>query len=146
MMNLQLHGCREGLLSLIAMADEACEGVCLDEIQRNRLMLVLDELFANIHEHGYQNQGGDIECSARWLPKKQGENCCLEITLRDFARVIDDVAHCRGVDPATLKDNPVAGGLGMSLIYAATESFEHTALADGNQWRIVFMVKGKEEK
>jgi len=30
------------------------------------------------------------------------------------------------------------------LIEAATETFEHTPLADGNQWRLVFLFKQKE--
>ncbi|OIP99023.1 MAG: hypothetical protein AUK35_08600 [Zetaproteobacteria bacterium CG2_30_46_52] len=144
MIRLHLHGCKEGLQALQAMADEACEGVCLDEIQHNRLILVVDELFANIHEHGYNNAGGDIECEAQWLPCAEDMHCRLEIMLRDFAPPIQDVSKCKGVNPETLKDNPVAGGLGMLLIEAATETFEHTPLADGNQWRLVFLFKQKE--
>lgn len=146
MIRLHLHGRKEGLQALQAMADEACDGVCLDTIEHNRLLLVVDELFANIHEHGYNNKGGDIECAAQRLPCAEPGYCHVEIVLRDFAPPILDVSQCQGVSPETLKDNPVAGGLGMLLIKAATESFEHIALVDGNRWRLVFLFKQKEEE
>ena len=127
------------------LADQACEGVCLSAIQLNRIALALDELFANIHAHGYANRGGDIDCSARWTGTG-GQPCQLEIELRDYAPVIQDIRTCKGVDPETLKEHPVAGGLGMHLIYAITESFEHTPLADGNLWRLRFNISKEGDK
>ncbi len=141
---LHLSGCKEGLQALQALANQACEGECLSDVHRNRIVLAMDELFANIHKHGYNNQGGDIECSAARIGSD--DECLLEITLRDFAPVIEDVKQCKGVNPDTLKENPVAGGLGMHLIYAITESFEHTPLEDGNQWRLVFNLKEEDKK
>jgi anti-sigma regulatory factor (Ser/Thr protein kinase) len=141
---LHLNGSKEGLRALQGLAEQACDGKCVSDIQLNRIVLALDELFANIHEHGYANKGGEIECFARWTDKGE-EPCLLEIKLRDFAPVITDVSHCKGVDPETLKENPVAGGLGMHLIYAITEIFEHAPLADGNQWRLVFSLEEKLE-
>jgi len=32
------------------------------------------------------------------------------------------------------------------LIYAITESFEHTPLEDGNQWRLLFNLKEEDTK
>jgi len=142
---LHLSGCKEGLQALQGLAEQACAGVCLSDIQINRIALALDELFANIHAHGYVNQGGDIECSARWTGE-EGSPCQLEIKLRDFAPTIDDVTTCKGVCPETLKENPVAGGLGMHLIYAITETFEHTPLEDGNLWRLVFNISDTKDK
>jgi anti-sigma regulatory factor (Ser/Thr protein kinase) len=135
-LHLHLNGCKEGLQALQDLAGEACKGACLTAVQMNRVALALDELFANIHKHGYNNQGGDIECSAKRIGGE--DECLLEITLRDFAPTITDVTRCKGVNPDTLKENPVAGGLGMHLIYATTMLFEHTPLDDGNQWRLVF--------
>jgi serine/threonine-protein kinase RsbW len=129
------------------LASDACEEACLDKIQLNRIALALDELFANIHAHGYANQGGEIDCIARWIeldPKH--DECKLEILLRDFAPVIDGIKSCHGISPETLKDDPIAGGLGMYLIAATTEKFEHTPLADGNQWRLVFNVVMKKDE
>ncbi|MDQ7002484.1 MAG: ATP-binding protein [Ghiorsea sp.] len=140
-----MSGCKEGLQALQQLADQACEGVCLSAIQINRIALALDELFANIHAHGYANQGGEIECAARWTGA-EGALCQLEVKLRDFAPPIGDVTTCKGVCPETLKENPVAGGLGMHLIYAITETFEHTPLEDGNQWRLVFNISETKDK
>jgi len=141
---LHLSGCKEGLQALQALANQACEGKCLTDVQRNRIVLAMDELFANIHAHGYKNQGGEIECSAAQIGAT--DECLLEITLRDYAPTIQDIKACKGVDPESLKDNPVAGGLGMHLIYAITETFEHTPLEDGNQWRLVFNLKEEDKK
>ena len=142
-MHLYLNGCKEGLQALQDLVGSACKGACLTAIQMNRVALALDELFANIHKHGYNNQGGDIECSAARIGSD--DECLLEITLRDFAPVIEDVKRCKGVNPDTLKENPVAGGLGMHLIYATTTIFEHTPLSDGNQWRLVFDLSENKE-
>ncbi len=144
-LHLHLSGCKEGLQALQRLADQACDGVCLSAVQLNRIALALDELFANIHKHGYANQGGDIDCAARWTGA-DGKPCRLEIELRDYAPTIADIRLCKGVDPETLKEHPVAGGLGMHLIYAITESFEHTPLPDGNLWRLRFNISKEEEE
>ena len=143
--SIHLSGCQEGLQALQKLAKDTCANACLDNIHFNRIVLALDELFANIHEHGYANQGGEIECSACWI-ESQDKQCTLEIELRDYAPAIADISKCRGVCPETLKDNPVAGGLGMNLIHATTSKFEHTPLADGNRWRLVFDVQQKKEE
>ncbi|MDX8381586.1 MAG: ATP-binding protein [Ghiorsea sp.] len=143
--HLHLNGDKEGLRALQGLAQQACDGTCLNDIQKNRIAVALDELFANIHEHGYANQGGEIECSACWFGEK-GEAGHLQVTLRDFAKPLQDLSECKGVCPETLKDNPVPGGLGMHLICAITESFEHQPLDDGNQWCLVFDLAEKKEK
>jgi len=138
--NIHLSGCNEGLSVLQRLAKESCEEVCLDDIHSNRIAVALDELFANIHAHGYGKKGGNIECTANWL-LSEDKRCKLEITLRDFAPVIADISSCKGVCPESLKEHPVAGGLGMHLIGATTEKFEHTPLDDGNYWRLLFNVE-----
>ncbi len=142
--SIRLSGCGEGLQALQNLAKCACKQAVMDKIHQNRIALALDELFANIHEHGYRNRGGEVECSARWL-ESEAPLCRLEIMLRDFAPVIDDIKKFHGVDPLTLKEHPVAGGLGMRLIYATTEKFEHAPLADGNQWRLLFNIATEKE-
>jgi len=144
-MQTNLHGCKEGLETLRCLAENIGKHACLDKIRLNRIALALDELFANIHEHGYGHQGGKIECSGHCI-EQDGQLFQLEIIMRDYAPVIEDVACCTGVCPETLKDNPVPGGLGMGLICAVTEVFEHTPLANGNQWRLVFDIQEKAEQ
>lgn len=136
---IHIQGCKEGLSVLQKLAKDSCKNVCLDKIQRNRIALALDEVFANIHAHGYGDLGGEIDCSARWLDSQKDE-CKLEICLRDYAPTID-MKQCQGVCSDTLNDYPVAGGLGMYLIEATTEIFEHKPLADGNHWRLVFKLE-----
>jgi len=142
--HLHLNGDKAGLQALQGLAQQACGGTCLSEIQHNRIAVALDELFANIHAHGYANQGGKIECLACWLGE-EGEAGHLKVTLRDFATPIQDMGECKGVCPETLKENPVAGGLGMHLIGVITERFEHQPLDDGNQWCLVFDLAEKKE-
>jgi len=143
-MQTNLHGCHEGLDTLRCLAENIGKYACLDQIRLNRIVLALDELFANIHEHGYGTQGGKIECSSRCI-EQDGQLFQLEFLMRDYAPPIENVTCCKGVYPETLKDNPVSGGLGMGLIYAITEQFEHTPLEDGNQWRLVFDIQKRSE-
>jgi len=143
--HVHLNGCKEGLMALRDLAEKMGSYACLDKIRLNRMVLAMDELFANIHEHGYRFQGGRVECFGRCVEKSK-RLYQLEITMRDYAPVIKGIDCCVGTCPETLKDNPTAGGLGMGLIKATTERFEHMPLADGNQWLLVFDVQAQEDE
>ena len=112
----------------------------IGKVRTHRIAVALDELFVNIHEHGYLGKAGAVESLGYWL--HNDEQFVLE--LRDYAPSLDDITCCEGRCPSTLKDNPVPGGLGMHIIGQVTESFELIPLADGNRWKMVFNVAKSE--
>ncbi|OIO70534.1 MAG: ATP-binding protein [Zetaproteobacteria bacterium CG12_big_fil_rev_8_21_14_0_65_55_1124] len=115
---------------LSSMVEVMGHRVGLSDKQINRMILAVDELFANIAQHGYKGQEGKVEMSTSW----QGD--MLSFELRDYAAPLlkDEMLgwpvpyHGEEVKP---------GGLGMHLMRAVMDKVEHEALADGNRWRLI---------
>ncbi|MDX8383687.1 MAG: ATP-binding protein [Ghiorsea sp.] len=133
----------EGLQVLRQLAEDVGAFAGIGKVRTHRIAVALDELFVNIHEHGYLGKAGEVECASYWLDN-DGECEQFVMVLRDYAPALDDMTCCEGRCPSTLKDNPVPGGLGMHLIGQVTESFELVPLADGNRWKLVFNVATNE--
>ncbi|MDX8389431.1 MAG: ATP-binding protein [Mariprofundaceae bacterium] len=93
----------------------------------NRMMLAVDELFANICQHGYCQEQGAIEMSTRLT------NDRLSFEFRDYAQPVQDVCTLQGRS----FDDVKPGGLGMHLIRSVLDEFHHETLADGNRWTLV---------
>jgi len=135
----------QGLAVLRQLAESVCVYAGLSKVCTHRIAVALDELYVNIHEHGYLGEAGEVECVYRYIDKG-GLPYQVEIELRDYAPSIDDITCCTGICPETLKDNPIPGGLGMHLIEKISKEFEHTPLADGNRWRLLFQIEKEEGK
>jgi len=106
----------------------------------NRMILAVDEMFANIAQHGYQGREGKVDMSA----SLHGD--VLSFELRDYA-------------PPLLKDEMLGwprqnaegdikpGGLGMRLMQAVMDKIEHEALDDGNRWRLLkYLGRGQDNE
>ncbi|MFQ5355289.1 MAG: ATP-binding protein [Mariprofundaceae bacterium] len=106
----------------------------LDPIEVNRMVLAVDELFANISEHGYGDKPGIIEMSAAMEQTK----LCFEF--RDFASPIRDKNCLQGRD----LDDIRPGGLGLHLISSVMDETFHEALNDGNRWVLTRYLSVKE--
>lgn len=115
---------------LSSMVEVMGHRVGLSDKQTNRMVLAVDELFANIAQHGYQGHEGKVDISAFW----QGDTLSFE--LRDYAPPLlgNTVFGWPAADGSkALKP----GGLGIRLIYAVMDIVEHEALPNGNRWRLV---------
>lgn len=110
--------------------------VGMDDMQTNRMVLAVDELFANINRHGYKGSCGTIEMSA-----KLGEDT-LKFVFRDYASPICNQGDLQGRD----LENVRPGGLGLHLIDAVMDEFNHQALSDGNSWTLVRKLKGENDE
>lgn len=123
----------------------------LSDKQTNRMVLAVDEMFANIARHGYHGYEGKVEMSACW----HGDELSFE--LRDYAAPLSENemrgwSTARGAhdEPLFAAEMPQAdagikpGGLGMHLMRAVLDRIEHEALADGNRWRLVKYLRHPE--
>jgi len=108
----------------------------LDPMEINRMVLAVDELFANIGEHGYQNRPGIVEMRAGI---RQSE---LYFEFRDFAPPILDDSSLNGRELHDVRP----GGLGMHLIHSVMDETHHKALADGNRWVLIRYLPSKERR
>jgi len=115
---------------LSSMVEVMGHRVGLSAKQTNRMILAVDELFANIAQHGYRGREGKVEMSAA----QQGS--ILSFELRDYAPPLhkdEMLGWPRPDDEKELKP----GGLGMHLMRSVMDKIEHEALADGNRWRLI---------
>lgn len=108
----------------------------LSSMETNRIALAVDELFANILQHGYHGSKGEIHLSVRRKPH------ALHFRFRDFALPIREIDLQQGAWPSV--DGLKTGGLGMQLIRAVVDEFHHRPLADGNLWELIRYLPGKE--
>jgi anti-sigma regulatory factor (Ser/Thr protein kinase) len=106
----------------------------LDPMEVNRMVLAVDELFANISEHGYGDKPGIIEMRAEMRPSE----LCFEF--RDFAPPILDKAELKGRDLDEIRP----GGLGLHLIRSVMDETYHRPLSDGNHWVLIRYLSAKE--
>jgi anti-sigma regulatory factor (Ser/Thr protein kinase) len=131
--------CVDFLRSMVAVMAERAG---LDPCHANRVALAVDELFANIAEHGYGGEPGKIECEAHIRSPESGDGA-LVFNFRDYA---DSgwVYHSCEEDSDACDAEITPGGLGLKLINAVADRFEQEILADGNQWHLVFsLVQGE---
>jgi len=91
-------------------AAETFIGNSLDEIERNRVILALDEVFVNIVQHGYTPDTREsIELVMREI--EQG----LEFTFLDRAPEFDPTATPVTIDPVEHAESGKNHGLGIHL-------------------------------
>ena len=102
-----------------------------DVIETNRVVLAVDELFANIVRHGYAEHPGEIEVDAAIVPIESGME--LRFSFRDYAEPVAKLEELKGRDI----DKVCPGGLGLHLIRMVMDDVEHEALPDGNRWALV---------
>jgi len=110
--------------------------VGMDDMQTNRMVLAVDELFANITRHGYKGDCGTIELRA-----ELGHDA-LKFVFRDYASPIRNHGDLQGRDMEKVRP----GGLGLHLIDAVMDEFHHQAMPDGNSWTLVRHLKGENDE
>jgi len=100
----------------------------LDDKETNRVILAVDELFANIGQHGYHGKEGSIEMKAEY----DGDSLLFEF--RDYAPPLmnEDTLQGQAMDASQIRP----GGLGLHLIYAIMDEVRHRRLDDGNLWSL----------
>lgn len=114
----------------------------LSDKETNRMVLAVDELFANIAQHGYGGREGRVDMKASL------EGHALSFEFRDYAPALgerDMLAWSTAEAGLEQADKPLRpGGLGMHLMRAVMDCVEHEALPDGNLWVLTKYLKNKE--
>ena len=125
---------------LSSMVEVMGHRVGLSDKEINRMVLAVDEMFANIAQHGYQGREGRVDMAA----SLQGD--ALSFELRDYAPPLlkDEMLDWPRQSEAG-DDDITPGGLGMHLMRAVMDKIEHKSLADGNRWRLIKYLDGEQE-
>ena len=104
----------------------------LDERRIYDLQLAVDEACANVVQHGYGGQGGEIEITV----ERDGEE--VRVTLRDWGRSFDPQAVPAPDVTASLEQRRL-GGLGLFLIHQVMDDVSFAFDAEGGN--VLTMVK-----
>lgn len=134
---LQLHAQCDCVLVLRSMVNVLCGRAKLTEIEKNRVGLAVDELYANIVRHGYRGEAKPLMFEADMAVEEEG--LALRFLFQDSAPVVDLSGwDCGGDIQPCCSDKIMPGGLGIPLIHAIMDHVGHEALPDGNRWVMVY--------
>lgn len=123
---------------LMSMVHVMATRAGLSDKMCNRMVLAVDELFANIAEHGYHGRIGEVEMCARI------HDGALVFELRDHAEPFAEACVlCASPPHRDARADITPGGLGLHLMHAVMDNIEHEALADGNRWRMMKYLDGE---
>jgi len=112
----------------------------LPDMETNRVALAVDELFANIADHGYGDIPGIVQFESKIHINDDGMKE-LHFVFRDYAPVVDvNDWDCGNTTPCSVADI-TPGGLGIRLIHSIMDVVQHVALDDGNQWTLIYVCK-----
>lgn len=135
-LSFQLNCQKDCINVLSSMAEVMAHRAGLCRREGNRVVLAVNELYANIVEHGYADHPGRVEFNAK-VHKNEAGNDELHFDFRDYAEPLEDASvylPCPSGKQGELK----AGGLGVGLICSIMDVFRHEKLSDGNLWHLVY--------
>jgi len=143
-LSLQLNARCDCVLILRSMVNVLCGRAKLSAIEKNRVGLAVDELYANIVRHGYRGEAKLLNFDADMLVEGVGREG-LRFTFRDFAPVVDVSGwDCGEVKPCCA-ESITPGGLGIALIHTIMDEVKHEALDDGNRWILIYRNQKNKE-
>jgi len=131
MLSCKLNSSCECIHVLSSMVEVIGHRAGLSDKLTNRMVLAVDEMFANIAQHAYHGHEGKVDMAADW------HDDVLSFELRDYAVPLTgrEMAGWPSMQQSGEELQP--GGLGIHLMQAVMDRIEHEALADGNRWRLI---------
>ncbi len=135
---LQMN-CRSDCIQLLrAMVAVMTARAGMAQLQRNRIALAVDEIYANIAEHAYDGRAGHVAVESFIRSAAAGTDAELVFDFRDYAAC--NWCHDEQQSAAVQQETITPGGLGLRLVQAVANRCEHIPLADGNIWRLGFTI------
>ncbi|MDQ6954899.1 MAG: ATP-binding protein [Mariprofundaceae bacterium] len=139
-LNFQLNTQPDCVHILRAMVEVMAARSNLTDMETNRVALAVDELFANITCHGYNNKPGSVTFESHLQHNEDGLQE-LHFTFRDYAPTVN-ISHWNCGKSKPCHDLDITpGGLGIRLIHSIMDVVQHEALHDGNQWTLIYVCK-----
>jgi serine/threonine-protein kinase RsbW len=118
-------------------AERCCADAGVGAGASNRLILVLEELFANTVQHGYARSAADSAERAVWLTVEASARQ-IEVIYEDAAPEYDPFARSRAPDYTGPVDSWQPGGVGVALVIQMGRNVRYER--NGERNRIRFMV------
>jgi anti-sigma regulatory factor (Ser/Thr protein kinase) len=131
--SITLRGKAGELVRLEAFAETFTHNCGLADDERARLLVILEELFTNVVEHGYggvQFAAGSIAITLGW---KHG---LLTIDFVDDGPPFDPLAHSAPDLDAPAEQRPI-GGLGITIVRAFVDRARYCRKGDRNHLHLV---------
>ena len=134
---LNLSSAPENLETVCVFVEENALCAGLDQVQANRIMLVVEEATVNIIHHAYGGQGGKLEL------------CCTPVQGGFEIRLVDEgppfnPLEAPGVDAVTDIASQKIGGMGIPLIRGLTDVIRYRREGGQNVLTLCFLHKNGE--
>lgn len=136
----QLNTKKDCVHILRSMVEVMAMRAHLGELESNRVTLAVDELFANIAQHGYGDEPGRVEFEAKLHVNSECQKE-LHFEFRDYAPVMRMEKFACGDSKPCHASDISPGGLGISLMHSIMDVVQHEALPDGNHWLLIYICK-----
>jgi len=131
--SITLRGEAAELVRLEAFAEAFARNCALADDERSRLLVILEELFTNVVEHGYEGAqfaAGGVAVTLGW---KHGR---LTIDFVDDGPPFDPLAHSAPDLDAPPEQRPI-GGLGISIVRALVDEARYWREGHRNHLHLV---------
>ena len=115
-------------------AERCCAGAGFERAAIDRLILVLEELFANTVEHGYAGLAGTSAERAVWLTIVAAMDR-IEVIYEDAAPEYDPFKKVAAPDYSGPADSWQIGGLGVALVIRLGRNVRYERQHDRNRIR-----------
>lgn len=115
--------------------ESACRDLGMDQDETYALLLILDELVANVCHYAYPDGEGSLEVAIGM----EGNRCVLKLT--DSGVPFDPTRHQDPKTEGPVEDRKV-GGLGIYFIKRKAERFEYRRVGERNVVTVVTRVGG----
>jgi anti-sigma regulatory factor (Ser/Thr protein kinase) len=119
-------------------AERCCAGAGFERNAIDRLVLVLEELFANTVEHGYSRLPGDSAGRGVWLSVAAAMGR-IEVTYEDAAPEYDPFTKTAAPDYSGPADSWQIGGLGIALVIRLGRNVRYERRGDRNCIRFTIL-------
>lgn len=122
---------QERFQELRGYAERYCADAGIDQEMSSRLVLVLEELFANTVEHGYGRVAGDAAEKPVWLTLTAAGNG-VEVIYEDAAPAHDPFSKAVAPDYTGPVDTWQIGGVGVALVIKLGRNVSYDRSQDRN--------------
>jgi anti-sigma regulatory factor (Ser/Thr protein kinase) len=112
-------------------AERYCADAGIDREVSGRLVLVLEELFANTVEHGYRQAAGGAAEKPVWLTLTAAGNA-VEVVYEDAAPAHDPFSKAVAPDYSGPVDSWQVGGVGVALVIKLGRNVSYDRIRDRN--------------
>ena len=134
----EFSGTRDSLSAIRQLVETAAASAPLEELEAATFQMAVDEICANIIEHGYEKQEAQQDDGRTLVIEIAVFGDRIEAVITDRSAVRFDIASAETPGIEAFHEEERARGLGLDIVYQCVDKIEcHWLQPQGNQTRLV---------